>query len=186
MSSSQWPDAIVAKHKGILAADESNPTIKKRFDSIGIESIEENRRRYRELLFTTDGIEQYISGVILFDETLRQSSRDGVPFAKLLSSRGIIPGIKVDKGAKTLALYPADKVTEGLDGLRERLAEYKQLGAKFAKWRAVIQIDEHDVPTTYAHACKCARAGALRCALPGSWHCADRGTGSTHGRRPRH
>lgn len=142
--------SIVAKHKGILAADESNPTIKKRFDSIGIESTEENHRRYRELLFTTDGIEQYISGVILFDETLRQNSRDGVPFAKLLSSRGIIPGIKVDKGAKALALYPADKVTEGLDGLRERLAEYKQLGAKFAKWRAVIQIDEHDVPTTYA------------------------------------
>ena len=142
--------AIVAKHKGILAADESNPTIRKRFDSIRIESTEENRRRYRELLFTADGIERYISGVILFDETLRQSSRDGIPFAKLLSSRGIIPGIKVDKGAKTLALYPADKVTEGLDGLRERLAEYKQLGAKFAKWRAVIQIDEHDVPAAYA------------------------------------
>ena len=142
--------AIVAKHKGILAADESNPTIRKRFDSIQIESTEENRRRYRELLFTADGIERYISGVILFDETLRQSSRDGIPFAKLLSNRGIIPGIKVDKGAKTLALYPADKVTEGLDGLRERLAEYKQLGAKFAKWRAVIQIDEHDVPAAYA------------------------------------
>ncbi|SCY72927.1 fructose-bisphosphate aldolase [Nitrosospira sp. Nl5] len=142
--------AIVAKQKGILAADESNPTIKKRFDSIKLESTEENRRRYRELLFTTDGIERYISGVILFDETLRQSSRDGTPFAKLLAGRGIIPGIKVDKGAKTLALYPADKVTEGLDGLRGRLAEYKQLGAKFAKWRAVIQIDEHDVPAAYA------------------------------------
>lgn len=142
--------AIVAKQKGILAADESNPTIKKRFGSIGLESTEENRRRYRELLFTTDGIERYISGVILFDETLRQTSREGVPFADLLSTRGIIPGIKVDKGAKALALYPSDKVTEGLDGLRERLAEYRQLGAKFAKWRAVIQIDEHDVPSAYA------------------------------------
>jgi fructose-bisphosphate aldolase, class I len=142
--------AMVEKHKGILAADESNPTIKKRFDSIKLESKEENRRRYRELLFTTEGIERYISGVILFDETLRQSSREGIPFPKLLSSCGIIPGIKVDKGAKPLALYPGDKITEGLDGLRERLAEYKQLGAKFAKWRAVIQIDEHDIPTTYA------------------------------------
>jgi fructose-bisphosphate aldolase class I len=142
--------AIVAKQKGILAADESNPTIKKRFGSIRLESTEENRRRYRELLFTTDGIERYISGVILFDETLRHTSREGVPFADLLSTRGIIPGIKVDKGAKALALYPSDKVTEGLDGLRERLAEYRQLGAKFAKWRAVIQIDEHDVPSAYA------------------------------------
>ncbi|MBA2659164.1 MAG: fructose-bisphosphate aldolase class I [Nitrosospira sp.] len=142
--------AIVAKQKGVLAADESNPTIKKRFESIKLESTEENRRRYRELLFTTDGIERYISGVILFDETLRQTSREGTPFAKLLSSRGIIPGIKVDKGAKALALYPSDKVTEGLDGLRERLAEYRQLGARFAKWRAVIQIDEHDVPAAYA------------------------------------
>lgn len=142
--------AIVAKQKGVLAADESNPTIKKRFESIKLESTEENRRRYRELLFTTDGIERYISGVILFDETLRQTSREGTPFARLLSSRGIIPGIKVDKGAKTLALYPSDKITEGLDDLRERLAEYRQLGAKFAKWRAVIQIDEHNVPAAYA------------------------------------
>ena len=142
--------AIVAQQKGILAADESNPTIKKRFDSIKLESTEENRRQYRELLFTTEGIERYISGVILFDETLRQSSRDGTPFAELLSNRGIIPGIKVDKGAKALALYSGNKITEGLDGLRERLAEYKQLGAKFAKWRGVIQIDEHDIPSVYA------------------------------------
>lgn len=142
--------AIVAQQKGILAADESNPTIKKRFDSIKLEATEENRRRYRELLFTTDGIERYISGVILFDETLRQRSRDGMPFAELLSSRGIIPGIKVDKGAKALALYPGDTITEGLDSLRERLAEYKQLGAKFAKWRGVIQIDGHDIPSAYA------------------------------------
>jgi fructose-bisphosphate aldolase class I len=142
--------AIVAKQKGLLAADESNPTIKKRFDSVKVESTEENRRRYRELLFTTEGIERYISGVILFDETLRQSSSKGTPFPMLLSNRGIIPGIKVDKGAKALALYPGDKVTEGLDGLRDRLAEYKQLGARFAKWRAVIEINEHDLPSMYA------------------------------------
>ena len=143
-------EAIVAKQKGILAADESNPTIKKRFDSIALESTEENRRRYREILFTTDGIERFISGVILFDETLRQSARDGTPFATLLSNRGIIPGIKVDKGAKALALCPGNKVTEGLDGLRDRLAEYKQLGARFAKWRAVMEIDERDIPPAYA------------------------------------
>ncbi|HEX8873130.1 MAG TPA: class I fructose-bisphosphate aldolase [Nitrosospira sp.] len=143
-------EAIVSKQKGLLAADESGPTIKKRFDSVKVESTEESRRRYRELLFTTEGSERYVSGVILYDETLRQSSREGIPFAKLLSSRGIIPGIKVDKGAKALALYPGDKVTEGLDGLRERLDEYKQLGARFAKWRGVIEIDEHDVPSPYA------------------------------------
>jgi len=142
--------AIVAKQKGVLAADESSPTIKKRFDTIKVESTEENRRRYREILFTTPGIEKNIGGVILYDETLRQSTKDGIPFAKLLDSRGIIPGIKVDKGAKALALYPGDKVAEGLDGLRERLAEYKQLGARFAKWRAVIEIDEHKIPSSYA------------------------------------
>ena len=156
--------AIVAKQKGVLAADESSPTIKKRFDSIKVESTEENRRRYREILFTADGIERYIGGVILYDETLRQSTRDGVPFPQLLSSRGIIPGIKVDKGAKALALYPGDKVTEGLDGLRERLAEYKQLGAQFAKWRAVIEIDERDIPSAFgirANAHGLARYAAL-------------------------
>jgi fructose-bisphosphate aldolase class I len=140
---------IVAKQKGGLAADESNPTIRKRFDSIQVESTEENRRRYREILFTTDGIERHIGGVILFDETLRQSTRDGIPFPQLLSSRGIIPGIKVDQGAKALALYPGEMVTEGLDGLRERLAEYKQLGARFAKWRAVVKIDERDMPSAF-------------------------------------
>jgi fructose-bisphosphate aldolase, class I len=142
--------AIVAKQKGVLAADESSPTIKKRFDSIKVESTEENRRRYREILFTTQGIEKNIGGVILYDETLRQSTQEGIPFAQLLASRGIIPGIKVDKGAKALALYPGDKVAEGLDGLRERLVEYKQLGARFAKWRAVIEIDEHKIPSAYA------------------------------------
>ena len=142
--------AIVAKQKGVLAADESSPTIKKRFDSIKVESTEESRRRYREILFTTKGIERNVGGIILFDETLRQSTLDGIPFAELLSSCGIIPGIKVDKGAKALALYPGDKVAEGLDGLRERLVEYKQLGARFAKWRAVIEIDEHKIPSSYA------------------------------------
>ncbi len=137
--------AIVAKQKGVLAADESSPTIKKRFDSVKVESTEENRRRYREILFTTKGIERYIGGVILFDETLRQNTQDGTPFARLLSSRGIVPGIKVDKGTKALALYSGEKTTEGLDSLRERLAEYKELGAKFAKWRAVIEINERDV-----------------------------------------
>jgi fructose-bisphosphate aldolase class I len=156
--------AIVAKQKGVLAADESSPTIKKRFDSIKVESTEENRRRYREILFTAEGVERYIGGVILFDETLRQGTRDGTPFAKLLSSRGIVPGIKVDKGAKLLALYPGDKVAEGLDGLRERLAEYKQLGAKFAKWRAVIEINERDIPSAFgihANAHALARYAAL-------------------------
>lgn len=156
--------AIVAEQKGVLAADESNPTIKKRFDSIKVESTEENRRRYREILFTTEGIERYIGGVILFDETLRQSTGDGTPFAELLSNRGIVPGIKVDKGAKALALYPEEKVTEGLDGLRDRLAEYKQMGAKFAKWRAVIEINERDVPTAFgihANAHGLARYAAL-------------------------
>lgn len=140
--------AIVAPRKGVLAADESNPTIGKRFEPIRTESTEENRRRYREIMFTADGIEEYIGGVILFDETLRQSTREGMPFPALLASRGIVPGIKVDRGAKALALCPGDTVTEGLDGLRERLAEYCALGAKFAKWRAVIQIDEHDLPST--------------------------------------
>ncbi len=156
--------AIVAQQKGVLAADESNPTIKKRFEPIKVESTEETRRRYREILFTTDGIERTIGGVILFDETLRQSTQDGIPFPKLLASRGIIPGIKVDKGAKALALCPGDRVTEGLDGLRERLEEYQQLGAQFAKWRAVIDINEHGIPTTYgirANAHALARYAAL-------------------------
>src|SRR5438874_3610519 len=132
--------ALVAENKGILAADESDSTIKKRFDSIDVESTEENRRAYRDLLFTTPGIEEYISGVILFDETIRQSSADGTPFAKLLASKGIIPGIKVDKGAKPLALAEGETVTEGLDGLSGRLEEYRELGARFTKWRAVITI----------------------------------------------
>src|SRR5919201_72539 len=132
--------ALVAEGKGILAADESDGTIKKRFDSIGVESTEENRRAYRELLFATDGAEEFISGVILFDETIRQSAAEGTPFAELLASKGVIPGIKVDKGAKPLALAQDETVTEGLDGLRGRLEEYRELGARFTKWRAVITI----------------------------------------------
>ncbi|MFH1502583.1 MAG: class I fructose-bisphosphate aldolase [Candidatus Eisenbacteria bacterium] len=148
---------LVAPGKGILAADESTGTIKKRFDGIGVESTEETRRDYREILFTTAGAEKHISGVILFDETLRQSSSDGTPFPELLAGKGIVPGIKVDKGAKDLALFPGEKVTEGLDGLRERLAEYAGLGARFAKWRAVITIGE-GIPTV---ACLRANARAL-------------------------
>ena len=132
--------AMVAPGKGILAADESGPTIKKRFDSIKVESTEENRRTYRQMLFTTPGVEQHISGVILYDETIRQKASDGTPFPKLLESRGILPGIKVDKGTKALPFAPNEKITEGLDGLRERLVEYRGLGARFAKWRAVITI----------------------------------------------
>ena len=136
-------NALVAPGKGILAADESSGTIKKRFDSIKVESTEESRRAYRELLFTTDGAEDFISGVILYDETIRQSAADGTPFPKLLADRGIIPGIKVDTGAKKLAMAAdGEEVTEGLDGLRERLEEYKGLGARFAKWRATYTITD--------------------------------------------
>ncbi|HEX3687919.1 MAG TPA: class I fructose-bisphosphate aldolase [Gaiellaceae bacterium] len=140
--------ALVAEGKGILAADESTGTIKKRLASIGVESTEDNRRAYRELLFTTEGAEDYISGVILFDETIRQSAADGTPFPRLLESKGIIPGIKVDKGAKPLALAEDETITEGLDGLRERLAEYRELGARFAKWRATYSIGD-DKPSEY-------------------------------------
>ena len=134
--------ALVAPGRGILAADESGGTIKKRFDSIGVESSEDNRRAYRDLLFTTEGASAFISGVILYDETIRQSSLDGVPFPQLLTSQGIIPGIKVDTGAKLLAMTDGETVTEGLDGLRDRLAEYHTLGARFAKWRATYSITD--------------------------------------------
>ncbi|MDX6435380.1 MAG: fructose-bisphosphate aldolase, class [Gaiellaceae bacterium] len=141
-------ESIVADGKGILAADESDSTIKKRFDSIGVESTEETRRAYRELLFTTKGVEKFIGGVILFDETIRQKTADGTPFPELLRSKGVVPGIKVDTGAKPLALTEGETVTEGLDGLRERLAEYHGLGARFAKWRATITIGK-DIPSEY-------------------------------------
>jgi fructose-bisphosphate aldolase class I len=149
--------AIVADHKGILAADESTGTIKKRFDSIGVESTEENRRFYRQLLFTAPGLEEFIGGVILYDETIRQSADDGTPFSELLASKGAIPGIKVDTGAQDLALHPGEKITEGLDGLRARLEEYRSLGARFAKWRAVITIGD-GIPSV---ACIRANAHAL-------------------------
>ncbi|MBT8131978.1 MAG: fructose-bisphosphate aldolase class I, partial [Gammaproteobacteria bacterium] len=143
--------AMVGPGKGILAADESSPTIKKRFDQINTESTEENRRLYRQMLFTTPGAEQYIGGVILFEETLGQSTDGNVPFPKLLARKGMIPGIKVDKGAKALAGLPGETVTEGLDGLRDRLAAYREQGAQFAKWRAVIDIDEASgVPSRFA------------------------------------
>jgi fructose-bisphosphate aldolase, class I len=148
---------LVAPGKGILAADESFGTIEKRFNAVGIESTEENRRDYREMLFTTPDVGEFLSGVILFDETIRQESSDGTPLPEILKSQGIIPGIKVDKGAKDIALFPGEKVTEGLDGLRERLEEYRGLGARFAKWRAVITIGE-GIPTRM---CIVANAHAL-------------------------
>jgi fructose-bisphosphate aldolase, class I len=139
---------MVADGKGILAADESNATMSKRLEQVEVEPTEEARRRFRELVFTTEGVEEHIGGVILFDETLRQSSSDGVPFPELLARRGVIPGIKVDTGAKPLAGAPGEKVTEGLDGLRDRLAEYSEMGARFCKWRAVITIGD-GIPTGY-------------------------------------
>jgi fructose-bisphosphate aldolase class I len=152
----EWPQdlestagQLVAPGKGILAADESTGTIEKRFAAVGVESTADTRRAWRDLLFTTRDIEAHISGVILFDETIRQASDDGTPFQALLDDRGIIPGIKVDRGAKALAGAPGEKVTEGLDGLRERLAEYRELGARFTKWRAVIAIGP-DLPSDYA------------------------------------
>ena len=145
MSHSQLADtvcALIAAGKGILAIDESLPTIAKRFAAIGVESSAENRRAYRELLITVPDAETYLGGMILFDETLRQSTSQGIPFPEVLTGKGIVPGIKVDTGARDLAGHPGEKVTEGLDGLRERLCEYHALGARFAKWRAVIAIAE--------------------------------------------
>jgi fructose-bisphosphate aldolase class I len=133
--------ALVSPGKGILAADESFPTMEKRFKSVGVESTDVNRRAYREMLFTTPGVEAHISGVILFDETIRQADSAGTSFADVLAVRGIIPGIKVDKGAKSLAGAPGEKCTDGLDGLRERLEEYREMGARFTKWRAVYGIE---------------------------------------------
>ena len=145
----QTARALVAPAKGILAADESSSTIKRRFDAIGVESTEQNRRAYRELLFRAEGAADFISGVILYDETIKQSAADGTPLVKVLQDQGVIPGIKVDTGAKPLAGADGETVTEGLDGLRERLAEYRELGARFAKWRATIFIGG-GLPTDYA------------------------------------
>jgi fructose-bisphosphate aldolase class I len=155
--------AMVAKNRGILAADESTGTIGKRFNSIKLESTEENRRQYREMLFTAPGASEYISGVILYDETIRQKTKDGTPFPAYLAKQGMIPGIKVDTGAKPLAGFPGETITEGLDGLRERLADYYKLGARFAKWRAVIDIGA-GIPSAYAveaNAAALARYAAL-------------------------
>jgi fructose-bisphosphate aldolase, class I len=137
---------LVAPGKGILAADESFGTIGKRFEAVGIESSEESRRQYREMLFTTEGIGEFLSGVILFDETLRQNASDGTPLPEVLKNQGVIPGIKVDKSTVNLPLSPNEKFTQGLDGLGDRLAEYRELGARFTKWRAVITIGE-GIPT---------------------------------------
>ena len=131
---------LVADEKGLLAMDESNPTCNKRFARLGIPQTEDARRAYRELIVTTPGLGEFISGFILYDETIRQSTKDGVPFVKVITDAGIIPGIKVDTGAKDMAGHPGEKITEGLDGLRDRLAKYSQMGAHFAKWRAVITI----------------------------------------------
>ena len=152
--------AMVAPGRGILAADESTGTIKKRFDALGVESTPDTRRDYREMLFrSTDAMAKYISGVILYDETIRQSAKDGTPLIKLIEKAGTLPGIKVDKGTKPLPFCPGEVVTEGLDGLRERLVEYRALGAKFAKWRAVIDIGpQHSLPS---YACVSANAQAL-------------------------
>ncbi len=156
---------MVADHKGLLAADESTPTATKRLDSIGMESTEETRRQYRNVFLATEGMENYISGVILFEETLHQKSDDGKPFVELLQDKGVIPGIKVDKGAKDLAFFEGEKVTEGLDKLRDRLAEYYAIGCRFSKWRAVILIDqEKSLPTDFciqANAHALARYAAL-------------------------
>jgi len=150
-------EKLVAPGKGILAADESSGTIEKRLKTIGVPSTEENRHAYREVLFTTSGVGDFISGVILFDETIRQKTRDGRTFVEALEQQGMIPGIKVDKGAKAMANFPDEKITEGLDGLRDRLTEYRKLGACFAKWRAVIAIS-NKIPT---HICMEANAEAL-------------------------
>ena len=154
-------NAMVAKGKGILAADESSATIKRRFDAIGVESTEANRRDYREMLFrSADAMKNHISGVILYDETIRQNGKDGTPLVKLIEQAGSIPGIKVDKGTKPLPFCPGEVITEGLDGLGERLVEYRRLGARFAKWRAVIDIGQGDPPIP-SHTCVHTNAHAL-------------------------
>ena len=145
---------LVTEGKGILAADETVPTLTRRFDTLRIKSTEESRRKYREMLFTSPGAAEFISGVIMYDETIRQKSSGGSPLAQALADQGVVPGIKVDTGAKPLAGFPGEMVTEGLDGLRDRLAEYRAMGARFAKWRAVIHVTE----TLPSSACEIGRA----------------------------
>ena len=177
--------AMVAAGKGIIAIDESNSTIKKRFDGVGIECTEENRRAYRELLLGTPNLNEYISGAILFDETLRQKTKDGVPFTELMMKNGIIPGIKVDKGPQPLAGFPGEVVTEGLDGLRDRLREYAQLGGSL---RQVARGHQYRRGHSVGHRDRSQQPQprALRRVVPGSGHRADGRAGSDHGRRPRH
>ena len=172
--------AMVAPGKGILAADESTGTIEKRFASIKVENTEDNRRAYRDMLFSSKGLGQYISGVILYDETLRQKAANGTPFVEFLAKNGILPGIKVDTGAKDLALCPGETVTEGLDNLAKRCAEYVKLGAKFAKWRAVINIGNGHTQLDL-HRRQRPRARALRRDLPGRGAGADRRARSADG-----
>jgi len=150
---------MVAPGKGILAADESNRTAKKRLESVGVEDSEEMRRQYRDLLLSTEGIEDYLNGVILYDETMRQKANDGTPFPELLQKKGIIPGIKVDMSTYDMPGFPGEKLTAGLDGLRKRLKEYYEMGARFTKWRAVIKIGEN-IPTY-----ECIHTNALFLAL---------------------
>ena len=176
---------MVADDKGLLAMDESNPTCNKRFAKLGIPQTEEARRAYRELIVTTPGLGESISGAILYDETIRQQKNDGTPFAKAIADAGIIPGIKVDTGAKDLAGHPGEKITEGLDGLRDRLAEYSQMGARFAKWRAVIAIGRrHSHPGL--HRGQRARVGPLCRVVPGSRTGPRRRAGNPNGGRAHH
>ena len=178
--------AMVAPGKGILAADESSGTIKKRFDAIKVESTEDTRRDYREMLFrSNEAMTQYISGVILYDETIWQNAKDGTPLVKLIEQAGAIPGIKVDEGTQPLPNCPGELVTVGLDKLAERLKKYYERGARFAKWRAVIDIGAgHSDHDRDPRQCPC--AGALRRAVPGRADRADRRAGSADGRRSRH
>ena len=173
---------LVAGNKGLLAMDESNPTCNKRFARLGIPQTEEARRAYRELIVTTPGLGECISGVILYDETIRQQKKDGTPFVKVITDAGIIPGIKVDTGEQDMAGHPGEKITEGLDGLRNRLTEYSQMGARFAKWRAEIVVgDGHSQPGL--HRGQRAGVGPLRRVVPGSRTGPRRRAGSAHGRR---
>ena len=179
-------EAMVAPGRGILAADESTSTIKKRFDAVGVESTPISRRDYREMLFRSDdAMTKNISGVILYDETIRQNAKDGTPLAQLIEKAGALPGIKVDKGTASLPFCPNEVITEGLDGLRERLIEYRGLGAKFAKWRAVIDIGP-GIPSEGAPRCQRAGARALRRALRGAGHRPDCRARGVDGRRSRH
>ena len=173
---------MVAGDKGLLAMDESNPTCNKRFAKWGIPQTEETRRAYRELIVTTPGLGESISGAILYDETIRQKEKDGTPFVKAITDAGIIPGIKVDTGAKDMAGHPGEKITEGLDGLRDRLAEYSQMGARFAKWRAVIALGD-GIPSRGCIEANAQRAGSLCRVVPGSGTGPRRRAGSAHGGR---